>query len=194
MDHPVIKQITDLPQEDQLDYAIEVIRALVNDDITVLAQLRAKGISAKPAGILLALGARPGTALTKEQLFNHLYPLDSDAEMKIIDVFVCKLRKILGKDVIETIWGQGYRMTPEKAEEIIPKPLTPRVPVTPPNQNALVKSRDDSRRWTPEEDEQLVEMLLSDESMPMMAHRLRRSERAVSDRRRNLLQKARDMV
>ncbi|MEO1208432.1 MAG: winged helix-turn-helix domain-containing protein [Cyanobacteria bacterium J06638_20] len=192
MDHPVIKQITDLPQEDQLEYAIEVIRALVNDDVTVLAQLRAKGISTKPAGILLALGARPGTALTKEQLFNHLYPLDSDAEMKIIDVFVCKLRKILGKDVIETIWGQGYRMTPEKAEEIIPKPLTPRIPVTPPNRNALVKSRDDSRRWTPEEDEQLVEMLLSDESMAMMAHRLRRSERAVSDRRRNLLQRARN--
>jgi two-component system, cell cycle response regulator CtrA len=51
--------------------------------------------------------------VTKEMFFNHLYGGMDEPEVKIIDVFICKLRKKLanasmGKNYIETIWGRGY--------------------------------------------------------------------------------------
>jgi two-component system cell cycle response regulator CtrA len=60
---------------------------------------------------LLAL--RKGTTLNKEMFLSHLYGGMDEPEMKIIDVFVCKLRKKLanasgGKNYIETVWGRGY--------------------------------------------------------------------------------------
>jgi len=56
---------------------------------------------------------RKGTTLTKESFLNHLYGGMNEPDMKIIDVFICKLRKKLanasgGKDYIETVWGRGY--------------------------------------------------------------------------------------
>jgi two-component system cell cycle response regulator CtrA len=44
---------------------------------------------------------------------NHLYGGMDEPELKIIDVFICKLRKKLataadGKHYIETVWGRGY--------------------------------------------------------------------------------------
>jgi two-component system cell cycle response regulator CtrA len=58
---------------------------------------------------------RKGTTLTKEMFLNHLYGGMDEPEMKIIDVFICKLRKKLagasnGKHYIETIWGRGYAL------------------------------------------------------------------------------------
>ena len=60
---------------------------------------------------LLAL--RKGSTLTKEMFLSHLYSGMDEPEIKIIDVFICKLRKKLanasgGKNYIETIWGRGY--------------------------------------------------------------------------------------
>jgi two-component system cell cycle response regulator CtrA len=62
---------------------------------------------------LLAL--RKGATISKTQLINHLYNGRDEPELKIIDVFVCKLRKKLadhvnGKNFIHTIWGQGYAL------------------------------------------------------------------------------------
>jgi two-component system cell cycle response regulator CtrA len=53
-----------------------------------------------------------GTTLTKEMFLNHLYGDMDEPELKIIDVFMCKLRKKLanassGKNYIETVWGRG---------------------------------------------------------------------------------------
>jgi two-component system cell cycle response regulator CtrA len=58
---------------------------------------------------------RQGTTVTNEMLLNHLYGGTDEPELKIIDVFVCKLRKKLGqptgsKYYIETIWGRGYKL------------------------------------------------------------------------------------
>jgi two-component system, cell cycle response regulator CtrA len=63
--------------------------------------------------ILELLSLRKGTTLTKEKFLNHLYGGMDEPTMKIIDVFICKLRKKLtnasnGKDYIETLWGRGY--------------------------------------------------------------------------------------
>jgi two-component system cell cycle response regulator CtrA len=70
-------------------------------------------LSAKEYQMLELLALRRGTTLTKEIFLNHLYGEMDEPEAKIIDVFVCKLRKKLaaytkGKSYIETVWGQGY--------------------------------------------------------------------------------------
>jgi two-component system, cell cycle response regulator CtrA len=70
-------------------------------------------LTGKEYGILELLSLRKGTTLTKEMFLNHLYGGMDEPEPKIIDVFVCKLRKKLvqatkGDNYIETVWGRGY--------------------------------------------------------------------------------------
>jgi len=65
------------------------------------------------AVMLELLSLRKGTTLTKEMFLNHLYGGMDEPELKIIDVFICKLRKKLstatgGENHIETVWGRGY--------------------------------------------------------------------------------------
>jgi len=67
----------------------------------------------KEYAILELLAMRKGSVLTKEMFLNHLYSSMDEPEIKIIDVFVCKLRKKLadasgGVNYIETVWGRGY--------------------------------------------------------------------------------------
>ncbi|MEE9545148.1 MAG: response regulator transcription factor, partial [Rhodospirillales bacterium] len=70
-------------------------------------------LTGKEYGILELLSLRKGTTLNKEMFLNHLYGGVDEPELKIIDVFVCKLRKKLsaatgGENYIETVWGRGY--------------------------------------------------------------------------------------
>ena len=72
-------------------------------------------VTTKEYQMLELLALRKGTTLTKESFLNHLYGGMNEPDMKIIDVFICKLRKKLanasgGKDYIETVWGRGYVM------------------------------------------------------------------------------------
>ena len=65
--------------------------------------------------MLELLALRNGSTLTKENFLNHLYGDVDEPEVKIIDVFICKIRKKLmaasgGRDYIETIWGRGYAL------------------------------------------------------------------------------------
>lgn len=70
-------------------------------------------LTGKEYSILELLSLRKGTTLTKEMFLNHLYGGIDEPELKIIDVFVCKLRKKLknatgNESYIETVWGRGY--------------------------------------------------------------------------------------
>ena len=70
-------------------------------------------LTGKEYGMLELLSLRKGTIITKEMFLDHLYGDMDEPELKIIDVFVCKLRKKLaqatgGSRYIETIWGRGY--------------------------------------------------------------------------------------
>ena len=72
-------------------------------------------VTGKEYQMLELLAMRKGTTLTKEMFLSHLYGGLDEPEVKIIDVFICKLRKKLanasgGKDYIETVWGRGYVM------------------------------------------------------------------------------------
>ena len=63
--------------------------------------------------MLELLSLRKGTTLTKAMFLDHLYGGMDEPELKIIDVFICKLRKKLadasaGRNYIETVWGRGY--------------------------------------------------------------------------------------
>ncbi len=74
-------------------------------------------------GILELLSLRKGTTLTKEMFLNHLYGGMDEPELKIIDVFVCKLRKKLsgatdGESYIETVWGRGYVLRDPPADAV----------------------------------------------------------------------------
>ena len=78
--------------------------------------------TAKEYQMLELLSLRKGTTLTKEMFLNHLYGGMDEPTQKIIDVFICKLRKKLavasnGKNYIETIWGQGYALRDAVSEE-----------------------------------------------------------------------------
>lgn len=72
-------------------------------------------LTGKEYGIIELLSLRKGATLTKEMFLNHLYGGMDEPEVKIIDVFVCKLRKKIetmndGESHIETVWGRGYVM------------------------------------------------------------------------------------
>jgi two-component system cell cycle response regulator CtrA len=75
--------------------------------------------------MLELLGLHQGKTVTKEQFLNHLYGGIEEPEQKIIDVFICKLRKKLnnasgGKDYIETSWGRGYVLREAIDREALP--------------------------------------------------------------------------
>jgi two-component system, cell cycle response regulator CtrA len=81
-------------------------------------------LTGKEYQMLELLCLRKGTTLSKEMFLNHLYGGMDEPEHKIIDVFICKLRKKLaavtgGKHYIETVWGRGYVLrNPEDASEM----------------------------------------------------------------------------
>jgi two-component system cell cycle response regulator CtrA len=73
--------------------------------------------------ILELLTLRKGTTVTKEMFFNHLYGGIDEPETKIIDVFICKLRKKLaaaadGHHYIENVWGRGYILCDPRDEAV----------------------------------------------------------------------------
>src|SRR5579863_549671 len=83
------------------------------DSRTVEVEGQPLHLTGKEYGILELLSLRKGTTLTKEMFLNHLYGGMDEPELKIIDVFVCKLRKKLatatdGDNYIDTVWGRGY--------------------------------------------------------------------------------------
>ena len=81
-------------------------------------------LTGKEYQMLELLSLRKGTTLTKEMFLNHLYGGMDEPELKIIDVFICKLRKKLasatnGDNYIETVWGRGYVLRDPSGEEIV---------------------------------------------------------------------------
>ena len=98
-------------------HAESVIRTgdiLVNLDAkTVEVNNNRVHLTGKEYQMFELLSLRKGTTLTKEMFLNHLYGGMDEPELKIIDVFICKLRKKLahacdGENYIETVWGRGY--------------------------------------------------------------------------------------
>src|SRR5215467_2046585 len=89
-------------------------KLLVNLDTRVVTvDGRPLSLGGKEYGVIELLSLRKGTILTKEMFLDHLYGGMNEPELKIIDVFVSKLRRKLaqatgGEHYIETVWGRGY--------------------------------------------------------------------------------------
>jgi two-component system, cell cycle response regulator CtrA len=103
---------------------IQTGRIGVNLDAkTVSVAGKSVHLTGKEYQMLELLSLRKGTTLTKEMFLNHLYGGMDEPELKIIDVFICKLRKKLsnatdGDNYIETVWGRGYVLRdPEPVED-----------------------------------------------------------------------------
>lgn len=106
------------------DSIIRTGKLLVNmKDRTASVDNSVIPLTSKEYGILELLSLRKGATLTKEMFLNHLYGGIDEPELKIIDVFICKLRRKLadalgGNDCIETVWGRGYVLRePSQNEE-----------------------------------------------------------------------------
>ena len=86
-------------------------------DATLLAEIRTRfGLTAGEATLLQVLYQSPAGRVARNwTLLEQLPPKEGgpDRGLKIVDVYICKLRKSIGKDAIETVWGEGYRLTPD---------------------------------------------------------------------------------
>jgi two-component system cell cycle response regulator CtrA len=92
---------------------------------TVEVDGRRVGLTGKEYAILEMLSLRKGMTLTKEMFLTHLYGGRDEPELKIIDVFICKLRKKLfqagapASGCIETVWGRGYSLRDPQPERLV---------------------------------------------------------------------------
>ncbi len=99
------------------------------DDLVINLDTKTTTINGTPVHLTLKeyqmlelLSLRKGMTMSKEMFLNHLYGGMDEPAQKIIDVFMCKLRKKLanasgGKDYIETAWGRGYVLRQPSYEE-----------------------------------------------------------------------------
>lgn len=162
-------EVLSLPVEDRLSYALDPLDRLSGGrrldfgfDLTM-----------KETQLLTALNKASPRMVTKEALHLTMYGDLGEVGMKIIDVFVCKIRaKMKGKTSlkIETVWGQGYRL---------PTPLITTIRPT-------IRNRASRTEWTKDEDEILLEMKTSGSELWAIAEELERSERAIIERLRIL--------
>src|SRR3954447_5559384 len=91
-------------------------------DLIIKQQLKRAHVAGRPVPLttrefqlLELLALRQGSTITKEMILNRMYGGIDEPELKIIDVYICKLRKKLaaasgGRDYIETVWGRGYML------------------------------------------------------------------------------------
>lgn len=50
----------------------------------------------------------PGTVLSKTRLAEHVYDFDTERDSNVLEVYINRLRRKLGRDLITTRRGQGY--------------------------------------------------------------------------------------
>lgn len=67
-------------------------------------------LTAREWALFEAFIQRPGILLSKAQLEDHLYAFGEEIESNTIEVYISRLRKKVGKDLLETVRGFGYRM------------------------------------------------------------------------------------
>jgi two-component system cell cycle response regulator CtrA len=118
--------IEDVIGQSHAESIIRTGKLVVNLDTRVVSLSvdgRPVHLTGKEFAILELLSLRKGTILTKEMFLSHLYSGGDEPEAKIIDVFICKLRKKLaeatgGSNYIETVWGRGYVLRDIAAERL----------------------------------------------------------------------------
>ena len=104
------------PSQDHPEATIRTGKLAVNIDARIVSvDDQPVHVTGTEYAILELLSLRKGTVLTKEMFLDRLYHGMNEPQLKIIDVFLCKLRKKLaqatgGNHYIETVWGRGYML------------------------------------------------------------------------------------
>ena len=160
------KQLMALPVADRLEEALYLLEEVTGRPSEAFSYLkRTYGLTPGESQILCALNACSPLAMTKEALY-AVFNTEA-TEIKIIDVYVCKIRKKIRADIIETLWGQGYRMP---------------VQIDIPLKNVTHFRPKQGTPWTVQDDEDLLMMEASGSHLSIMADELQRSERGVKER------------
>lgn len=125
------------PEDHDPVTAEEEVEYLKADDFAdILPLVREYGFTPREARLFLILKRAPNMQAGKEAILTRLYAdqVDDAPQLKIIDVFICKMRKKLEGTVweIETIWGAGYKLV--------------HVPLPPPSAVDKLKSADTFER------------------------------------------------
>lgn len=97
--------------EEEVAFLKQALGAVISEH-RVATLKSAFGLTRKEAEILLLLYERP-RVLSKQAILSAIWGYDTEIEIKIVDVLMCKTRKKIGFSAIETIWGMGYRLAPE---------------------------------------------------------------------------------
>ena len=114
--HPVPIQVIVRPSQGHPEATIRTGKFAVNLEARVVSvDDQPVHVTGTEYAILELLSLRKGTILTKEMFLDRLYHGKNEPQLKIIDVFLCKLRKKLaqatgGNHYIETVWGRGYML------------------------------------------------------------------------------------
>lgn len=114
-----VKQLSREELEELIAYYEDVLG--VRENVERVAQLRqAFRLPAGPAWLLSRLVAADGRLFRRDALIDHLPANDSslDRNEKIIDVYMVRIRKALGADGVETVWGVGWRLTPAGRQRV----------------------------------------------------------------------------
>ncbi len=80
-------------------------------------------LTTKEYAVLELLALRRGNTISKEALVNHIYSGLDEPDPKIVDVFICRIRRKIaeqagGLNYIETAWGRGYRLREPVANDV----------------------------------------------------------------------------
>lgn len=116
------EQIAGMAAPEAVEYLLGLLDFIVNPEPAEIDPLRTQfGLTIHEAKLVLALSRSRGRIVTKETLMGAVYggvPDDDWPQLKIIDVFVCKIRAKLtdAPFSIETAWGRGYRFNDHSEE------------------------------------------------------------------------------
>jgi DNA-binding response OmpR family regulator len=108
--------VTDAERIEELEAEVEYLRGELGlaDDQTAQAKIAAafptRGMST--ARLVYAMYRSYPRCLSKPQLFDTMKHNEEDVQVKIVDIYICRIRKALGFGAIETHWGLGYSLSP----------------------------------------------------------------------------------
>jgi DNA-binding response OmpR family regulator len=114
--------VTDAERIAELQEEVAYLKAelgLVEDREKVDRLRAAYGLSPGSARLLLALYAAKGALRTTYQLLDAIPPVSgSDRDVSLVSVWVCHLRRAMGRDVVKNSFGLGYRVTETGMEQV----------------------------------------------------------------------------
>lgn len=109
-----MKAVERMSRED-LEEEVLFLRAELRADETAaeINRIRALGLAPADSRVLLQLMRRSPVAVSRANLFeiSSRDGIDRDASLKIVDVYISRIRKIVGYNSVQTVWAYGYRLT-----------------------------------------------------------------------------------